>query len=84
MKQIVTLMACATVLTFGAGCAGLTKGLQTFKGTVTGAFDTVEAAVGQVLDAGIKGAEAADKIVSSATDGADEVVGTVTSTNPAP
>lgn len=84
MKQIVTLMACAIVLTLGAGCAGLTKGLQTFKGTVTGAFDTVEAAVGQVLDAGIKGAETAEKIVTSATDGGGEVVSTITDTTPAP
>ncbi len=75
-------MACASLLTLGAGCAGLTKGVQTGKATWSGLLDTIKVSGEKVFDVAGKGAEAAEKIATATKEGAVSTVAPVTTTTP--
>jgi hypothetical protein len=73
------MIACAGALALGGtGCAGLTKGVETARGTVLGAIDTVRVTVDKGFTVISNGAGAAEKIVGAAIPGAAATVTPVT------
>lgn len=78
MKRIVIMTACAGALAFGPGCAGLTKGIETARGTVLGTIDTVRVTVDKSFTVLSNGAASAEKIVGAAIPGVTATVAPVT------
>lgn len=72
---LATVLAAAVLST---GCASFTKGVDTARGTVLGAIDTVRTAVDKGFSVVGKGAETAQKIVDTSVAGTKETVTPVT------
>lgn len=74
MKKLSLVVSLGAVLALGSGCAAFTKGVDTARGTVIGAIDTVKTAVDKGFSVVSSGASAAEKIADSAKAGAVETV----------
>jgi hypothetical protein len=84
MKKLVTVLGLVSLVLIGNGCAAFTKGIDTARGTVVGAIDTVRAAVDSGFATVGKGASAAEKIADAANAGVSGGADVVTSPEPAP
>jgi hypothetical protein len=82
MKKVMLVSMLAVVVLGTSGCASFTKGVETARGTVIGAIDTVKSAVDSGFSVVGKAAGAAEKIADAANAGVKETVSPVVE-NPA-
>lgn len=74
------ILIAVAIVVLGTGCASFTKGVETARGAVLGAIDSVRVGVDKSFAVVVKGAETAQKIAGDSLEGAKSVTEPVTTT----